>query len=115
MSQNKYVLAMETLCGDEVIASWTQEEGGIDAPTLFDTEADAYKDIADDMITELQQFIDGERSLDDTDFGTELYPKMVTVLEDGTIQDPFENNKVLFDPKDRKSTRLNSSHITISY
>lgn len=94
--EDKFILMIDTLCQGPVVGCWS-EENGVDAPCLFDTEEEAYKDIADDMITVLQQFIDGERSLEDTDFGTELYVVPVKVLEDGVITTKEDN--VLFDPK----------------
>ena len=40
-------------------------------PVIFDTVLEAYKEVADCLITNLQQFVDGERELEDTTFEAE--------------------------------------------
>lgn len=54
--------------------------------TVFETELEAQKDIADDMMTRLQQFLDGEREFEDA-ITTEEFVVPVTVHPDGTITD----------------------------
>ena len=54
-------------------------------PEFYSTEVDAWKDIAEDMIEDLQQFLDGERELDDTDFSTDLYTAYCELYDDYTI------------------------------
>ena len=53
---------------------------------VFETDLDAQKEIADYMITRLQQFLDGERDFDDA-ITVEEYVVPVSVHPDGTIMD----------------------------
>lgn len=62
---------------------------------VFDTELEAQKEIADDLMTRLQQFMDGERDFDDA-MTVEEYIVPVTVHPDGVIVDEAGNR---FDPK----------------
>ena len=57
-------------------------------PFLFPTEVEAQREIADNMITRLQEFIDGEREFGDA-LTLEEYVVSVAVLPDGSIVDPF--------------------------
>lgn len=57
-----------------------------DQPCIFDTEAEAQREIADFMMTRLQQFIDGERDFEDA-ITVDEYVVAVTVLPDGSIID----------------------------
>ena len=63
---------------------------GENDPCLFSTEADAQREIVDNMMTRLQQFLDGERDFDDA-ITVEEYVVPVTVLPDGSVVD--ENGK----------------------
>lgn len=81
-----YVVITPTLIQGEVMACSTEDDDGVIVPTVFDTEEDAWKDIADSMIEELQQFVDGERELEDTNFGTEDYVARYKEYENGKIQ-----------------------------
>lgn len=60
----------------------TEEEN---RPCVFSTELDAQREIADNMMTRLRQFLDGERDFDDA-ITVEEYVVPVTVLADGTIR-----------------------------
>jgi hypothetical protein len=91
-----WILATDTLCQGEIIGCWT-EENGKDVPCTFESEEACWKEIADDMIAMLQQFKDGERSIEDTDFSPSEYPLEVDVDEDGVFYG--ENEVVLFDPE----------------
>ncbi len=53
---------------------------------VFETELEAQKEIADYMMTRLQQFLDGERDFDDA-ITVEEYVVPVSVHPDGTITD----------------------------
>lgn len=57
-----------------------------DRPCVFATELDAQREIADNMMVRLQQFLDGERDFDDA-ITVEEYVMPVTVLADGTVAD----------------------------
>ena len=57
---------------------------------MFETELEAQKEIADDQITRLQQFLDGERDFEDA-IAVEEYIVPVTVHPDGIITDEDGN------------------------
>lgn len=80
-----YVVITPTICQGDVMAWSTEDDDGEAIPTVFDTEEDAWKEIADSMIEELQQFIDGERELEDTNFGTEDYVAQYEEFDNGEI------------------------------
>lgn len=63
-------IIVNTLSGLE-IGCFGDDENEKRTPEIFETEVDAWKEIADTMVEILQQFIDGERKLEDTDFSTE--------------------------------------------
>ncbi len=54
--------------------------------TVFETELEAQKEIADHMMTRLRQFLDGERDFEDA-ITTEEFVVPVTVHPDGVITD----------------------------
>lgn len=54
--------------------------------TVFETELEAQKEIADHMMTRLRQFLDGEREFEDA-ITTEEFVIPVTVHPDGVITD----------------------------
>ncbi len=57
-----------------------------DGPCVFATEAEAQREIADFMMTRLQEFIDGGRDFHDA-ITVEEYVVPVTVLPDGSVVD----------------------------
>ena len=57
-----------------------------DRPCVFATEAEAQREIADFMMTRLQQFLDGERDFTDA-ITVDEYIVPVTVQSDGSIID----------------------------
>ncbi len=57
---------------------------------VFETQLEAEREIADFMMTRLQQFLDGERDFDDA-VTVEEYVVEVAVLPDGTIVDANGN------------------------
>ncbi len=57
-----------------------------DVPCVFDTEAEAQREIADFMMTRLREFIDGQRDFHDA-ITVEEYVMPVTVLSDGSVVD----------------------------
>jgi hypothetical protein len=59
---------------------------GDDRYVVFETELDAQKEIADDLIMRLREFMDGERDFVDA-ITVEEYVVPVTVHPDGTITD----------------------------
>jgi hypothetical protein len=58
---------------------------------VFETELEAQKEIADNQITRLQQFLDGERDFEDA-MAVEEYVVPVTMHPDGVITDADGNS-----------------------
>lgn len=82
-----FVIMTDTICQGAIIGCWGDDKDGKRYPELFDTEVDAWKEIADTMVTTLQQFIDGERSLDNTDFNCTEWVVPVDVYVDHIISE----------------------------
>jgi hypothetical protein len=57
-----------------------------DGYVVFETELEAQKEIVDNQMTRLQQFLDGERDFEDA-IEVEEYVVPVTVHPDGVITD----------------------------
>ena len=55
-------------------------------PCVFDTELEAQREIVDNAMTRLQEFLDGERDFDDA-ITVEEYVVPVTLLADGSVVD----------------------------
>lgn len=55
-------------------------------PSVFDTELEAQREIVDNAMTRLQEFLDGERDFDDA-ITIEEYIVRVTLLPDGSVVD----------------------------
>ena len=55
-------------------------------PFLFETERDAQREIVDNAMLRMQEFLDGEREFEDA-MTLEEYVVAVSVQEDGTITD----------------------------
>jgi hypothetical protein len=60
-------------------------------PCIFTTETEAQREIVDNIITRLQEFIDGERDFEDA-MTVEEYIAEVRVLPDGSIMDERGNH-----------------------
>jgi len=58
--------------------------------SIFETELEAQKEIVDNMMTRLQEFLDGERDYEDA-ITVEEYVLPVFVHSDGTITDADGN------------------------
>jgi hypothetical protein len=56
-------------------------------PVIFATEMEAQREIADNQLTRLQQFIDGQREFEDA-MAVEEYVLPVEVLSNGTLKFP---------------------------
>ena len=80
--QRGFCIFLDTFFQGDTLAV-TKEEN---RPCVFATEVDAQREIADHMMTRLQQFLDGERDFDDA-VTLEEYVMPVTVLADGTVAD----------------------------
>ncbi len=96
----KFVIMTNTLCQGDIIGCHDGDDGH---PCLFDTEDDAWREIADGIVTQLDQFIKGERARDETDFDCTEWVQEVYVSEDGLIVstaiEKGVGGKILFDPK----------------
>jgi hypothetical protein len=77
-----FCVYINTVCEGTVPA--IREDQG--KPCVFDTETEAQREIADNLITRLQEFIDGERDFEDAMTVEEFIVK-VEVLPDGSIVD----------------------------
>jgi hypothetical protein len=74
-----------TICDGDVLSWATYDENDVALPLVYETKEAAWKEIAENMIEVLQQFIDDERDLEDTDFATDDDVYMYEQHEDGTI------------------------------
>lgn len=85
-----FCVYIDTLCDGPVPAV----RGGDSKPFVFKTETEAQREIADNAITRLQEFIDGQREYEDA-MTVEEYVVPVDVYPDGSIVDAdgncFEN------------------------
>jgi len=88
--RNGFCIFIHTLCQGRVPS--VHESKADDPPgaperiCVFDTEREAQLEIADCMMTRLQEFMDGERDFEDATT-LEEYVVAVTVHPDGTITD----------------------------
>jgi hypothetical protein len=82
-----YCIFINTL-GEGAVPSARDDK---DKPCVFATEVEAQREIADNLITRLQEFIDGEREFEDA-MTVEEYIVDVDVLPDGSIVDAEGNH-----------------------
>ena len=64
LKKEGWVLVTYTFCQGAVLAESEEDDEDV-FPVFYDTEEAAYKQIAEDMVEELQQFIRGERAQDE--------------------------------------------------
>jgi hypothetical protein len=88
--RNGYCIYINTFCQGPVPV--VSDDNGY---VVFETELEAQKEIVDNQMTRLQQFLDGERDFDDA-ITVEEYVVPVTVHPDGTFTDEAGN---CFGPK----------------
>ena len=93
--KQSFVIMTNTICQGDIIGCWTEDAVGNRVPCTFETEVDAWKEIANDMIEPLRQFIAGERSLEDTDFDCADWVVPVDVEDDGSI---LSEDEVIWKP-----------------
>lgn len=80
-----WVVITPTVFQGNVLAWCTEEEGGA-IPDVFESEEKAWKEIVDNYIDELQQFVDGERELDETSLtGPSEYPAIYVEFVDDSF------------------------------
>jgi hypothetical protein len=82
MNQSAFCIFINTVCEGR-IPGWHDEQG---MPVVFPTLEAAQREIADDGIDKLHQFLAGERDFDDA-MTVEDYILPVEVLPDGSIID----------------------------
>ena len=85
-----FCIYIDTFCQGPVPAV-SDDDGYV----VFDTELEAQKEIVDNQMTRLRQFLDGERDYEDA-ITVEEYVVPVTVHPDGVITDAAGN---CFGPK----------------
>jgi hypothetical protein len=81
-----FCIYIDTICQGPVPV-WRDGEGKY---LVFKTEIEAQREIADDLIMRLEQFMDGERDFDDA-MTVEEYIVPVTVQTDGSFTDEDGN------------------------
>ncbi len=79
-----YIAVTKMIYGDDICWA-TEDDNGDDIPDVYSTKEEVWKEIADSMIQELQQFITGERELEHTDFEPQHFVAHYQQLVDGTI------------------------------
>ena len=84
--RNGFCIYIETICQGAV----PLVSDGEDQYVVFDSESAAQKEIADNQIARLLQFLDGERGFEDA-ITVEEYIVPVTVHPDGVITDADGN------------------------
>ena len=87
MNRSAFCIYINTLCDGPLPA--VRDENGM--PCVFAARIEAEREIVDNMITRLQQFMDGERDLDDA-MTLEEYIVEVDVLPDGSVVDADGNH-----------------------
>ena len=86
MNRKSYCIFVDTLCQGAVPNVKESGPDDVERVCVFPTELEAQREIADYMMTRLQQFIDGDRDFDDA-VTLEEYVVKVEVLQDGSIFD----------------------------
>ena len=87
MNRPAFCIYINTLCEGPVPAA--RGENGM--PCVFATRIEAERELADNIITQLEEFIGGERDFDDA-MTVEEYIVEVDVLPDGSIVDADDNH-----------------------
>ena len=87
MSEPAFCIYIDTICEGPV----PSVRDGAGKPYIFKTEVEAQREIADNAMTRLQEFIDGERDFDDA-MTVEEYVVPVDVYPDGSIVDADGNH-----------------------
>lgn len=86
MNNPGYCIFIDTICQGRIPA-WHDENG---MPVVYPTREAAQREVVEDMIDRLQQFLDGERPLEDA-LTVEDYILPVDILRDGSILDEDGN------------------------
>ena len=86
MNEPAFCIFIDTVCEGRIPA-WHDEKG---LPVVYSTIEAAQREIADDVIEKLRQFLDGQRDFDDA-MTVEDYILPVDVFPDGSILDEDGN------------------------
>jgi hypothetical protein len=82
-----YCIFISTLCEGTV----PSVRDGDDKPFVFATRVEAEREIADNMMTRLQEFMDGERDFEDA-MTVEEFVVEIGILPDGSVIDSEGNH-----------------------
>ena len=74
-----------TVIGGEYNLCWSQETDGVIMPDMYDTKQECEAEIADLIIHQLGEVIEGERTLVECDEVDNYYIAEIEMKEDGTI------------------------------
>lgn len=78
--RSAYAIFTQSLC-EGLVPTWHDESN---LPVIYATELEAQRDIAEDLMEQLRQFLDGSREFDDA-ITTEDFILPVQVWPDGSI------------------------------
>ena len=87
MNRLGFCIFINTVCEGAV----PSVRGGEGMPCVFDTKVEAQREIADFVMTRVQEFMDGERDFEDA-ITVEEYVVPVDVLPDGSVIDANGNH-----------------------
>lgn len=85
--RSAYAIFTRTIC-EGLVPAWHDENN---LPVVYATELDAQREIADDLMEHLRQFLDGERefddaiTVDDTILPVDVWPDGSITTEDGQV------------------------------
>lgn len=85
-SRSAYAIFTRTIC-EGLVPAWYDDRN---LPVVYATELEAQREIADDLMEQLQQFLDGEREFDDA-ISTDDFILPVDVWPDGSISTEDES------------------------
>lgn len=78
-----WCIVENTMSGYEIV--WRTGEYDATMPMILETEELVYKEIAENLIDQLQEFLDGDRELADTAFETMEQPAEIEIDEQGIM------------------------------
>lgn len=85
LKRDGWVVITPTICQGDIMAAHLEDKKGLRQPDIYKTEDKAWKEIAYWMIAELQGFINGDRSREETRFDTDDYVAFYQEWENGDI------------------------------
>lgn len=100
--EERWIVVIDTLCQGKQPFTWECVEEGKSYPVTHVTKREAQEEIADVILTKLQQFLVMEREWDEVDFCEECSVEQCTVDEQGIITSADGN--VLYRPFENQDT-----------